>query len=55
MAINDFTCCCQDCAPDFDECTVDFYQMMHQCYTDITEDQLNRKQEMTSELSEIVK
>ena len=55
MVINRFTCCGQDCAPNPDGCTVDFYKMMHQCYTDISEEQLIIMQEMTPGLSEIVK
>ena len=55
MVINGFTCCGQDCTPDPDGCTVDFYNMMHQCYTDISEEQRNFMQEMTPGLSEIVK
>ena len=55
MVINGFICCGQDCAPDPDGCKVDFYKIMHQCYTDISEEQLNVIQEMTPGLSEIVK
>ena len=55
MVINEFTCCGQDCAPDPDGCTIDFYKMMHHCYTDVSEEQLNIMQEMTPGQSEIVK
>ena len=54
MVILGFTCCGQDRAPDPDECTVDFYKMMHQCYQDISEEPLTIMQEMTPGLSEIV-
>ena len=55
MVINGFTCCGQDCAPDPDGCTVDYYKMMHQCYTDISKEQLNIMQEMIPGLSEMFK
>ena len=55
MVRRGFTCCGQDCPKDENGSTVDFHKMMHQCYSDISEDQLKLMQEQAPMLVDIIK
>ena len=55
MVIRGFQCCGQDCKEKANGLTVDFDKMMHQCYTDISEEQLRRMREEAPSLMECVK
>jgi hypothetical protein len=55
MVMAGFKCCGQDCEPDENGVTIDFHKMMYQCYTDISQGQLELMQASTPELVTIIK
>jgi hypothetical protein len=53
--INGFACCGQDCAPDENDCTVDFEISMNQCDSKIPADQRELMLEQAPGFVDIVK